>query len=316
MEFCIKKIDMTESFDKKRGKMKNNSQPLVSIIMASYNRKYIIKRAIDSCINQLYENIEIIVCDDHSTDGTQEYIAELQKIEARIIYCKTAQGHKGANAARNAGIRIARGKYICFLDTDDELLPNGIIDRVDVFEKNPKAGMVYANALAKCGNKRIPWIHNTISQSKREARRYLLKELALCSQITIMVRKKVLDKIGPLNEEQRAWTDDGLVIAVGLNYPLVHCGKFVALVHGSEVSMTSSKYNLYQGLKVLVNKYKREIITEVSFARYIIWRVRLLSAWCYTKETSAKSKVVRFVCGRCRVVLRKIWRPFFLLKTE
>ena len=194
-------------------------QPLVTIIMPTYNRKHLIKRAIDSCLNQTYENFELIVCDDHSTDGTEEYIAELRKADSRIKYCKTPLGHKGANAARNAGIRIAEGKYLCFLDSDDEFLKNGIADRVSVFEKNPGAGMVYGNALCQVPGKKIPWIYDEVPKIKKEARKFLLEELSLCCQVSIMLRTKVFDKIGFLNEEQKGWTDDGLVVAVGLQFP-------------------------------------------------------------------------------------------------
>ena len=233
-------------------------QPLVSIIMPTYNRKHLIKRSIDSCLQQAYHNIELIICDDHSTDGTEEYIVEFKKKDRRVKYCKTPIGHKGANAARNAGIQIAKGKYLCFLDSDDELLENGILDRVNVFEKNPKAGMVYGNALCQISGKKMPWVYEDIPSTKREARKYLLKEMSLCIQSTIMLRTKVFDKIGLLDERQKGWTDDGVVVAVGLKFPVIHCQKFVVIIHASKINMTNNKINMYQGLSVLIKKYKKE----------------------------------------------------------
>ena len=291
--------------------MKANELPLVSIILPTYNRRYIIKRAIDSCFKQSYPSIEIIVCDDHSTDGTEEYIYEMKKNDNRIIYCRTPNGHKGANAARNVGIQIARGKYLCFLDSDDELLENSIQDRVKIFETHPGVGMVYGNVYAEYRRRRVPLIYNVLPQTKREARKYLLEELSLCSQISIMVRTKVFEKIGMLNERQRAWTDDGLVVAVGLRYPLIHCGTFVAMMHKSEVSMTSNKANLYQGLNVLVEKYKREIMREVSLGRYLLWRIRIFSIYCQSKEASSKFKVTKFVWNEIYCGLNKLLRPHF-----
>ena len=108
---------------------------LVSIIMPTYNRRQIIKDAIDSCLEQTYENIELIICDDHSTDGTYEYICERMKEDSRIKYCVTPEGKKGANAARNTAIQIAKGKYIIFLDSDDYLLKDSIEIRVDTFKR-------------------------------------------------------------------------------------------------------------------------------------------------------------------------------------
>lgn len=284
---------------------------LVSIIMPTYNRKYIIKRAIDSCLQQSYQEIEVIICDDHSTDGTEEYIAELQKLDKRIVYCKTSVGHKGANAARNAGIRIAKGEYICFLDSDDEFLENGIADRVSVFENNHRIGMVYGNALIQACDRKMPLIYDNIPRAKRKARKYLLQELSLCCQITIMFRRKVINRIGFLNEEQRGWTDDGLVVAIGLEYPMVNCGKFVSVIHKSDVSMTSNKWNTYQGLRVLVNKYKKEIISEVSVWHYILWKIRIVSAYCYARETTEDSYIMRYIWKCLHEGLRAFWKKRF-----
>lgn len=73
---------------------------LVSIIIPTYNRRHMIGKAIDSCLSQSYKNIEIIICDDHSTDGTNKYIEERIKEDPRIIYCITPEGKKGANAKK------------------------------------------------------------------------------------------------------------------------------------------------------------------------------------------------------------------------
>lgn len=296
---------------KEKVNLRPKREPLVSIILPSYNRKYIIKRAIDSCLNQSYQNIEIIVCDDHSTDGTEEYILEMCMCDDRIVYCRTPEGHKGANAARNAGIRIARGKYLCFLDSDDELLKDSIRDRVEVFEEHREAGLVYGNAYGEYRRRRTPMRFDVIPQTKREARKYLLEELSLCIQSTIMLRTKVFSKIGLLNEEQKGWTDDGVVVAVGLCYPLVHCRTFVAVIHKSEVSMTSNKANMYQGLGILVERYKKEIIYEVSLMRYILWKIRILSIICNAKAETSTSEIMRFIWQTTYKCLKKVLSPYF-----
>ena len=67
---------------------------LVSIIIPTYNRKNSIKDAIDSCLTQTYQKIEIIICDDHSTDHTKEYVKERMKEDPRIRYCVTPEGKR------------------------------------------------------------------------------------------------------------------------------------------------------------------------------------------------------------------------------
>ena len=108
----------------------------VSVVIPSYNRKDIIGRAIDSVLAQTYKDIEIIVVDDGSTDGTAEYI---QKTFPNIkIFI---QENNGAASARNLGISKADGEYIAFLDTDDYWLPEKIAKQVSSITNDSDTGM-------------------------------------------------------------------------------------------------------------------------------------------------------------------------------
>lgn len=93
---------------------------MVSVIIPTYNRSETIKKSIYSVLNQTYNNIEIIVIDDKSTDNTEEVMKNI--IDKRIRYIKLDE-NKGACFARNRGIELAKGKYIAFQDSDDEWLP-------------------------------------------------------------------------------------------------------------------------------------------------------------------------------------------------
>lgn len=91
----------------------------VSVIIPTYNRRELVARAIDSALRAISPGDEVIVVDDGSTDGTE---AALARYEESIRYVPAA--HKGAGAARNAGIRTARFDRVCFLDSDDEWKPD------------------------------------------------------------------------------------------------------------------------------------------------------------------------------------------------
>lgn len=91
--------------------------PLVSIIIPTYNNAPVVCQAIECSLNQTYENVEVIVVDDGSTDGTEELLKN--KYQDRIIYVR--QKNKGTGSARNTGIRNSSGKYLQFLDADDLL---------------------------------------------------------------------------------------------------------------------------------------------------------------------------------------------------
>ncbi len=117
-------------------------QPKVSVIIPTYNRAEMLTRCLNSVFVQDYENIEIIVVDDHSTDGTFNYLKALPNVEA--IYFPE---HRGQCSARNAGLDHATGVYILMLDDDDALLPGIIKKHVEFLEKNPEIDLVYGDLL-------------------------------------------------------------------------------------------------------------------------------------------------------------------------
>lgn len=94
--------------------------PLFSIVIPTYNRIALFPRAIQSVIAQTYTNWELIIIDDGSIDGTQEYVNQINNLKVKYYY----QENKGRSTARNIGIEKSIGEYVCFLDSDDELFSN------------------------------------------------------------------------------------------------------------------------------------------------------------------------------------------------
>src|SRR5581483_11107100 len=118
---------------------------LFSVIMPTYNRKHCIKTAIDSLLNQTFQNFELIIIDDASTDGTEKYIKEIYSKEIgnkKIKYIKLSKNN-GESFARNEGLKIAKGNWIAYLDTDNEMLPEFLETFVDHINKNPNAKVFY-----------------------------------------------------------------------------------------------------------------------------------------------------------------------------
>lgn len=91
--------------------------PLVSVIIPTYNRMDTLPRSMESVLRQTYGNLELIVVDDGSTDGTEEYVKGMA--DRRIRYVQ-GDGNRGPAAARNMGVRLAQGEYVAFQDSDDE----------------------------------------------------------------------------------------------------------------------------------------------------------------------------------------------------
>ena len=105
----------------------------VSIILPTYNRKYILERAIDSVIGQTYRNWELIIVDDASTDGTDLFLETYS--DTRIRYIRNSE-RKGANYCRNYGVKESRGSYIAFLDSDNYWAENKLELQMQVLENS------------------------------------------------------------------------------------------------------------------------------------------------------------------------------------
>lgn len=116
----------------------------VSIIIPLYNAEQYIAECLDSVVKQTYKNIEIIIVDDGSTDGSLDIVKSLYSGEKRIILL--SQENKGASAARNVGLQRATGKYIQFLDADDKLDENKIQIQMDLLKslQYPKDILVFS----------------------------------------------------------------------------------------------------------------------------------------------------------------------------
>lgn len=113
--------------------------PLVSIITPTFNREHTLQRAIDSVLAQTYQNWELIIIDDGSTDHTRELVGAVT--DKRVKYLHKENG--GPSKARNYGIEHARGKWIMYLDSDDELLPKCIETMLAWVGKNPTVAFAF-----------------------------------------------------------------------------------------------------------------------------------------------------------------------------
>src|SRR5688572_11024491 len=99
--------------------------PLVSVVIPTHNRAHAVCESVNSVFQQTFDDFEIIVVDDGSTDPTLERLAELQAT-GKSFRVVRHERNRGAQAARNSGARAAQGKWLTFLDSDDKLLPESL----------------------------------------------------------------------------------------------------------------------------------------------------------------------------------------------
>lgn len=114
---------------------------LVSVIIPLYNRKQLIERCVQSALCQTHRELEIIIVDDGSTDGCEEELERLAAADSRVRVCHKPNG--GVSSARNAGLDMATGEYVQFLDSDDTLLPYAIETTVAEIERSGADAVIF-----------------------------------------------------------------------------------------------------------------------------------------------------------------------------
>ncbi|HVM38991.1 MAG TPA: glycosyltransferase [Sphingomicrobium sp.] len=170
--------------------------PLVSVVVPTYNRAEYIVETIESVLQQTYPNIEIIVIDDGSTDDTAEVI---RPFAPRIRYVWQDNAERGAS--RNHGLRLASGKYIAFLDSDDVWVASKVEAAVAFLEANPHVGLVYTDAVQIDSNGKELRLLRASGPSGRVTGKLL--ENNFVSIGTHMARTEVVREIGGFREERQ-----------------------------------------------------------------------------------------------------------------
>jgi glycosyltransferase involved in cell wall biosynthesis len=118
--------------------MPSVDKPLISVILTTYNRCHLLPRAINSVLGGTYDNFELIIIDDASSDRTPEVVSQLTD---RRIQHRRMQDNGGVLRARNRGFDMARGDYVTILDDDDELLPNALGTVAEEFDRTARGGI-------------------------------------------------------------------------------------------------------------------------------------------------------------------------------
>jgi glycosyltransferase involved in cell wall biosynthesis len=206
--------------------------PLVSVIIPTCNRGWVVRDAIDSVLGQTFADFELIVVDDGSTDETSQ-ILEAYAGRLRVI----RQANQGVSAARNRGIDIASGSLIALLDSDDIWLPEKLDVQVAFF-KNNTAALI-------CQTEEI-WIRNglRVNPGKRHRKpsgmifeRAL--ELCLVSPSAVMVRRELFEKVGRFDENLPACEDYDLWLRVACRFPVHLIDKPLTVKRGGHADQLS-----------------------------------------------------------------------------
>lgn len=225
----------------------------ISVILPTYKGaskgggKYL-KQAIESVLNQTYENFELIIINDGSTDNTEEIIKAYKDI--RIIYLKH-NTNKGPSAARNTGIKKATGEYIAFLDDDDYYYSTKLAEQLEfMLAQNSLFSFVGGILIDVKGE----LIKKTNYQNVNDPLYFFAHGLISCYPDYFMVKKEFLMKIGLFKEHLIGPEDFDLCIRLAIKCKPIFLNKLLVVkrIHTSNLSINACNMCLYE----LITKYE------------------------------------------------------------
>lgn len=211
-------------------------EPLVSVVIPTYNRVHTLSTSITSVLNQTYKNLEIVVVDDGSEDGTEEYIKGIT--DKRVRYRKSAM-NGGPSAARNTGVELAQGEYVAFQDSDDEWMPDKLERQMELMLSDEKLALVYCEygfyidgeLLSIVPSKDIPY-----EKKAGNLFCYLLR-FALIGTPTLVVKKKAFMEEGGFNESLKAYEDYEFTLRFARKHRIGFVEKTLVKVNSSSDSV-------------------------------------------------------------------------------
>ncbi len=179
-----------------------DAPPAVSVIIPTYNRAELVTRAIGSVLGQTFQDFEVLVVDDGSTDATEAVVGEVG--DPRVRYLRQPH-NQGVSAARNRGMREARGPFIAFLDSDDEWFPEKLERQVECLRAAPAdVGLVYTGVRSETGDGSA-WSFRP--EHRGDVYPGILEANPIHSGSSVMIRRNVIRVAGFFDEEIPAIED-------------------------------------------------------------------------------------------------------------
>lgn len=233
--------------------------PKVSVIIPTYNYAKYLPETIDSVLRQTYQDLEIIVIDDGSTDNTKEIIQRYIRSSDKIKYI--LQENKGPAAARNRGIKEAKGEYIAFLDSDDIWVTEKLDIQASYLEQNKDIFFLYAKAdvLNEHGKK----IGIKPESNQHHEFKKLIFEWGYFPTATVMIRKECFDKVGFFSEDLRIMEDIHLWIRISRHYKMHGMDQILGIYHRHSNNVTLNKELVYKSTAMVYEKILAEFPNDV-----------------------------------------------------
>ena len=229
--------------------MSLQNNPLISILIPTYNNGKYISQAIESVYAQNYDNMEIIVVDDGSTDNTKEVLKQYKDI--KYFYVE----HKGIPFVRNLALEKSQGEYIAFLDSDDYWLPEKLNIQMQYFKEHPDCEIVFTKYKNFFEEEKIKIDKRAIREKELEAVEYKILPTAL-------IKKTLFEKYGVFDENFQTGEDTELIYRMGKRGVSFDCCidkvLYMRRLHGNNITLTvRPKYSKY-----IMNILRKEVLNK------------------------------------------------------
>jgi glycosyltransferase involved in cell wall biosynthesis len=243
--------------------------PTVTVVIPAYNAARYISQALDSVQAQTFRDYEVIVVNDGSTDG-DELERILQSHPLEIIYL--SQSNQGVSAARNAALKLAKGRFYAQLDSDDQWLPEYLEVQLGILEENPDVALVYPNATIIADNSDVQLEFMTISPSEGEVNFESLVRQKCVIMTCVTARLDAIKRAGMFDESLRSCEDFDLWLRViKSGGRIVYHRRVLVLYRRHEGSLSSDRVWMTRNLLAVFEKCasnfelsaaEREIVAE------------------------------------------------------
>jgi len=220
-----------------------------SVIIPTKNRLNMLKRAIDSVLNQSFKKFEIVIIDDHSTDGTFEFLEKYSRKDHRIRFFKN--NGSGACPARNYGIIKSKGSVLAFLDDDDEWMQDYLKFHFYEHKKSFKVGLVYSAVVIKWEQDILPsQIFFRKRNGELSVKDYIAADLFLPTMSCATIKRNCIESCGMFDEHLDSYQDFDLVLRIILKYEV------------SSINQPLGIFNQHLGISITKSWQKREKTLE------------------------------------------------------
>lgn len=243
------------------------SNPTVSVVLPTYNRGDIIGNSIKSVLNQTFDDFELIIVDDASTDETDDVVGSFE--DDRIEYLKHDK-NEGAPAARNTGIEASRGDYVAFQDSDDEWLPSKLAKQMRVFQDSPAAvGVVYTGMRRVRNGESVYLPYSGVEKAEGDIHRSLREQNFISTQASA-VRKKCFDRVGDFDEDAWPLSDWELWLRISEHFQFKLVGETLVTSQVRSDSISDNQRALAEARELIINKHKGRFDSK-SLARHCFY---------------------------------------------